>query len=885
MRPAADPSLEGIGNRRVSGLYQTETTIHMIVILMNIRSLYRALVPKALTWSFCVKAEAKLAGLLLRVVPIVFGHLTLSSVKVTWGFAKNVAKMYRAMGSKGTAIYLKACYVLTQHAAGGMRDLSPWALGANVSRTRRGLPRLINPQQRSLIIKGEVAPVRFWLTLLSLYRVLEFKGTLKLATITKPGIDISGFMTDWSRWVPVFYDKIRFITGDEWKMDPSFALTPYSIPFIRKASPNSGGWASVMALPWDVALYGSDRAMRAALLQWLKLTDGLEMVWGLKKLWKLIALKATWAIEEFDGLRPWTPEWSKRWTWRTGDPGQGPKVYPLWYEMRGSPLIWLTTRLNRDEADRLAWYLRFHWGKPLWFGRLGFKEEPGKIRVFAMVNILTQTLMYPLHKWIFERLRMVSTDGTFNQTAPVERLIKRFNKEGHWVASYDLSAATDRLPLALQVELLKPILGAKLSELWAYLLVGRPYGLPRSAKSWNLGFDRVSYAVGQPMGAFSSWALLALTHHAIVQYAAFRVTSAPGWFLLYAVLGDDVVIADRAVAREYLRIMKAIGVEIGLAKSLVSKDGSLEFAKRTWIRGRDATPVSLAEMLVALRSLGALGELVAKNMKFGVIRISSVARFCGHGFRNLARLPVALSLGNRLSGLIAYLCRPGGIFPMPLEAWLLNVAPMAQEGQLIDPNRWTIAQSLWSRTLSELLKRVVKFERLLYDLSTARYSDLTIRVKAKGDVKSGERAAGHTKTEERKFFGESNVKFFGFDRDDTLWNEFFTEWIARPFTNGLRKPHEVIDDRLRVLDPSILPAWHTLYDLFKELGTCEEGVNTLPNKVEYAYRLEDDKAPSARLITLWRQLRKIARRERIVSVSIREGFVNAPQARRRRRGG
>lgn len=30
------------------------------------------------------------------------------------------------------------------------------------------------------------------------------------------------------------------------------------------------------------------------------------------------------------------------------------------------------------------------------------------------------------------------------------------------------------------------------------------------------------------MGALSSWALLALTHHAIVQYAAFRVATKDG---------------------------------------------------------------------------------------------------------------------------------------------------------------------------------------------------------------------------------------------------------------------------------------------------------------------------------------------------------------------
>jgi len=31
------------------------------------------------------------------------------------------------------------------------------------------------------------------------------------------------------------------------------------------------------------------------------------------------------------------------------------------------------------------------------------------------------------------------------------------------------------------------------------------------------------YAIGQPMGALSSWAMLALTHHLIVQIAAQRV--------------------------------------------------------------------------------------------------------------------------------------------------------------------------------------------------------------------------------------------------------------------------------------------------------------------------------------------------------------------------
>jgi hypothetical protein len=49
----------------------------------------------------------------------------------------------------------------------------------------------------------------------------------------------------------------------------------------------------------------------------------------------------------------------------------------------------------------------------------------------------------------------------------------------------------------------------------------------------------------------------------------------------YAVLGDDIVIADKAVAMSYLQIMRDLGVEINLSKSLISEQkGVLEFAKR-----------------------------------------------------------------------------------------------------------------------------------------------------------------------------------------------------------------------------------------------------------------------------------------------------------------
>jgi len=102
------------------------------------------------------------------------------------------------------------------------------------------------------------------------------------------------------------------------------------------------------------------------------------------------------------------------------------------------------------------------------------------------------------------------------------------------------------------------------------------------------------------MGALSSWAMLALSHHVIVQIAAMRVGKPS--FTNYALLGDDIVIADKAVAMSYHEIMtKILGVEINLSKSLIS-DNSFEFAKRLVTMDGEVSAVGAKNLLVALKS-------------------------------------------------------------------------------------------------------------------------------------------------------------------------------------------------------------------------------------------------------------------------------------------
>lgn len=53
-----------------------------------------------------------------------------------------------------------------------------------------------------------------------------------------------------------------------------------------------------------------------------------------------------------------------------------------------------------------------------------------------------------------------------------------------------------------------------------------------------------------------------------------------GKFRDYALLGDDIVIANEVVALQYARMVKEFGVDISESKSIISDSGSFEFAKR-----------------------------------------------------------------------------------------------------------------------------------------------------------------------------------------------------------------------------------------------------------------------------------------------------------------
>jgi hypothetical protein len=326
-------------------------------------------------------------------------------------------------------------------------------------------------------------------------------------------------------------------------------------------------------------------------------------------------------------------------------------------------------------------------------GKLAIKEEAaGKVRVFAMVDPLTQWVLAPLHRNLFNCLKRIKMDGTFNQLKPLKEI--PFGKVP--LFSFDLSAATDRLPIELQKIILSSFYSPEFAHHWANLLVGRHYGPPHLSNKKIKGgtTSNIFYSVGQPMGALSSWAMLAMTHHFIVQCAAWScgTCSKTTLFTEYAVLGDDIVIWNRAVAFKYLSLMKGLGVEVGLAKSIISPHGKgIEFAKRTIVSGVDVSPIPFREQGAAHTSLSILKEYSLKyNMSY-----LHILRFLGYGYK------VDPQKNNRINRAIN---TAWSIPTTPGELIKLFETNTFGLGQKVTPNPALLRKTLITLVYDELIK-------------------------------------------------------------------------------------------------------------------------------------------------------------------------------------
>lgn len=215
-------------------------------------------------------------------------------------------------------------------------------------------------------------------------------------------------------------------------------------------------------------------------------------------------------------------------------------------------------------------------------------------------------------------------DGTFNQTKPLIRLVPSWQ-----CFSYDLKSATDRWPLLFLFSVVQCIFDRS----FASATVNSALGCNVFTVPFVKGKDLCALWLVNP------WAITHLGHsllyHILVWWCAEQVY--PGkYFDRYALLGDDILITDPFVAGIYYETLGRLVVKVSLPKSLVSRSGCVEFAKRFLVKEMrvDLSPVSVKSLLSVHHPYG----LMAVMDRFPPKRFSTLLRLGGAGYKVLSKI-------------------------------------------------------------------------------------------------------------------------------------------------------------------------------------------------------------------------------------------------------
>jgi hypothetical protein len=187
-------------------------------------------------------------------------------------------------------------------------------------------------------------------------------------------------------------------------------------------------------------------------------------------------------------------------------------------------------------------------------GRIGFIQEPGyKLRSVANPYPVFQLLLSRLGTSIYQKLETIPEDCTFNQDKAVNDVQEFLRKNDTELMSIDLSSATDRFPLDVQLAIIEE-LGANPADIQLLKSISRG--------DWEMPGHRgtIRWGNGQPLGNYPSFGLFALSHHVLARYCK------P---IFYRILGDDIVI-DIEAGRRLRRLYNKLDLVISESKSITS---------------------------------------------------------------------------------------------------------------------------------------------------------------------------------------------------------------------------------------------------------------------------------------------------------------------------
>lgn len=313
---------------------------------------------------------------------------------------------------------------------------------------------------------------------------------------------------------------------------------------------------------------------------------------------------------------------------------------------------WVQLLLDEDAKSGPEW----HPEQMPWMGVIALIPEPGlKLRFAANPGRIYQSMTGPLGRRLFGVLRGIPNDFTYDQDAGIA-FVQRKLGEGLPSVSMDLSNATDRFPLELELAWLAD---NGCEPEWLHLLrdLCRGDWFYQNERRKDAPHIALNWTVGTPLGVFPTFAAFALAHHALVQSCFEEVGIAPdeNGAYDYAIVGDDCTILNREVAAVYRKVMASLDVPISEVKTL-DADHTSEFL------GRIITPTEVYQgfkwkgrcsdtsFIDLARNLGPSSLVLMRKRQRDVIRV-------------IAPLPEPLGLG----------WNPQGI------SWSMRVGPWLDE--------------------------------------------------------------------------------------------------------------------------------------------------------------------------------------------------------------
>jgi len=325
----------------------------------------------------------------------------LSRIRQLNSFWSHIAAMRHNHGDVFVVTYLKVSQLALQKSIAGtpVKSLAELSDVRMVRTVSGGIPKWIPLRDRRLmLINHSPSIIRWYLTLFSVYRVISVPGVLKLGTITDP--------------LTVAVEGINRVAAEVVKLVP---LARFDKQLLQTTeTPFKVGRTGLPV--WTLL----ESASSTSKVSWSGMLDDVQ------------ALKLHGVLETLMHFLALT--------------GQHHTL-----TMLSHLNFWLD-----QVGDQLHRFKEKPYHKHV--GRLALKEEAaGKVRVFAMVTFWDQIALGPLHKMLFSFLRSIPNDATFDQQASVTRCMIKSSEAG-CSFGYDLSAATDRLPLSLQIAIIDRIL-------------------------------------------------------------------------------------------------------------------------------------------------------------------------------------------------------------------------------------------------------------------------------------------------------------------------------------------------------------------------------------------------------------------------------------------